>query len=194
MVAPTASSETDPRSAIRRHLRAGEGILWVGQPNVSAYALRGAWYLLPFSLLWGGFAISWEVIAIARGAPILFAAWGIPFVVIGLYMIFGRLYVARREAQRTVYGVTDRRILILSGAFRQTFTEIAVNGMPVMQLEEQGSGLGTIIFSAGGGTYRAPPGWPTMGSYARTPMFESVPDANEVYRLIQDAKAAAPAS
>lgn len=94
----------------------------------------------PVFIVGGGFAISREVIAIARGVPILFAAWGIPFVVIGLYMIFGRLYVARREAHCTVYRVTGR----------------------------------------------APTREPRCS--------KSVPDANKVYRLIQDAKAAAPAS
>ena len=190
MIAPGRGTVGDPRSAIRPLLLPGEAITWVGQPDVSAYAMRGAWYLIPFSLLWGGFAIFWEVTAIATAAPPLFAAWGVPFVAIGLYMIFGRLYVARREAQRTVYALTDRRIVIVTGAFRPTITEIDVSFMPITQLVEHGSGLGTITFGSGGGTFRPPPGWPTMGSYTRPAAFESVPNAKDVYRLIQDAKAA----
>lgn len=184
-------SANDPRNVFRPRLLAGESILWVGGPEVRPYALRGAWYLMPFSLLWGGFAIFWEVGVISSGAPFLFSIWGIPFVLIGLYMIFGRIFVARREAQRTMYGVTNQRILLMTGAFRPTFTEIALTDLPVIQLEEQGSGLGTITFGAGGGVFRVPPGWPTMGSYTRPLMFASIRDADRVYRTVQDAKAAA---
>ena len=59
-------------SPLRSLLRPGERVLWEGQPDVWAYSMRGAWYLIPFSLLWGGFAIFWEVMAITSEAPVFF--------------------------------------------------------------------------------------------------------------------------
>lgn len=177
--------------AIRPLLRPGERILWQGQPDVWAFSMRGAWYLIPFSLMWGGFAIFWELMAFGSGAGLFFLIWGIPFVLIGLYLIFGRIYVARREAQRTHYAVTDSRLVILGGAFSRRTTEIALTDLPPAQLEEQASGLGTITFGVSIGGFRPPPGWPTMGSFAQAPAFTSIPEAGRVYRLIQDAKAAA---
>ena len=165
-------------------------MLWAGQPDVRTYALQGAWYLIPFSIMWGGFAIFWEVSVLLRGGPLLFALWGLPFVAMGLYLIFGRLLVARREAHRTVYVVTDQRVWLLTGPFRQNLTEIAIGELPVVQLEVRPSGVGRITFGSGGSFFRPPPGWPMGGMSGRPTAFESIPDASRVYRVIQDAKAA----
>lgn len=171
-------------------LRPGERILWQGRPDMRAYSLRGAWYMIPFSLMWGGFAIFWEVGVVSSGAPLFFDLWGVPFVAVGLYMIFGRILVARREAARTQYVVTDKRVIIVSGAFGRRLLELALQDLPPTQLEVRGaSGLGTITFGATLG-YRVPQGWPTMGLYGQAPAFVSIPDATRVYQLVQDAKAA----
>lgn len=174
-------------------LRSDERVLWQGQPDVWAYAMRGAWYLIPFSLLWGGFAIFWEISAVTSGAGPFFALWGLFFVAIGLYLIFGRILVARREAYRTNYAVTNQRVLIVGGAFARRTTEMALADLPPTQLDEGASGLGTITFGAISG-FRPPPGWPTMGTYAQVPAFTSIRDAARIYRIIQDAKVAARAT
>lgn len=183
------SREVDSRA--RALLRGDERLIWEGRPDVRAFVLRGAWYLVPFSLLWGGFALFWEFSVLRSGAPPLFALWGLPFVGIGIYMIIGRPLVARREAQRTVYALTDRRILIAGGAFGRSIVELDLRDLPPTQLDERGDGIGTITFGGIGGTFRAPPGWPTMGMYARPPAFASIPDARRVYGLLQDAREAA---
>jgi hypothetical protein len=174
-------------STLHAQLRPGERVLWEGRPDVRAYSLRGAWYLIPFSLLWGGFAIFWEATALTSRAGLFFTLWGIPFVLFGLYLIFGRLLVARREAMRTVYAVTDRRILIESGAFRPRFAEIDLRDMPGSQLEVRSDGIGTITLGPTLGI-RLPPGWPAGGIYARTPALESIPSASRVYEILQDAR------
>ena len=171
-------------------LHPGERVLWQGEPDMWAYSMRGAWYLIPFSLLWGGFAIFWEISAIASGAGPFFALWGVPFIAVGLYLIFGRILVARREASRTHYAVTDQRVVILGGAFTRRTIEMALTDLPPCQLEQGGQGLGTITFGTAISGFRPPPGWPTMGMYAQSPSFAAIPDAARVYRIIQDAREA----
>ena len=171
-------------------LPTGERMLWQGQPDVWEYSMRGAWYLIPFSILWGGFAVFWELSVVTSGRDPFFALWGIPFVIAGLYLIFGRIYVARREARRTRYAVTDRRVLIQTGAFTERTIEMAIADLPPTQLEQGRSGLGTITFGAVG-LFRPPPGWPTVGLYQSVPAFASIPDAARVFRIVQEAKAAA---
>jgi hypothetical protein len=175
-------------SPLRIHLRPGERVLWEGRPDVWSYSMRGAWYLIPFSLLWGGFAIFWEATAITSGAPIFFLLWGIPFVVMGLYLIIGRLVVARREAANTVYAITDRRVLIETGAFRRTFVQLDLRDLPASQLEERAGGLGTITLGPTLGFMRMPPGWPLGGMYGQPPAFTAIPDAARVYETLQEAK------
>jgi hypothetical protein len=65
--------------------------------------------------MWGGFAVFWESQVIRSDAPILFRLWGIPFVLVGCYIVFGRfIYKSRRKA-RTAYGLTKGRALISVG-------------------------------------------------------------------------------
>jgi hypothetical protein len=153
--------------------------------------MRGAWYLIPFSLVWGVFAIFWEATAITSGAPIFFKLWGIPFVLAGLYLIFGRILVARREAANTFYAISDSRVLIQSGAFRRTFTELDLRDLPASQLEERSDRSGTITLGPVMGLMRMPPGWPMAGMYGRPPALEAISGAARVYQTLQDAKAAA---
>ena len=177
-------------SPIRQVLRPGETVLWAGAQNVAAYALRGAWFLIPFSLLWGGFAIFWEISALLT-RPLPFALFGVPFVVIGLYLIFGRIYVALREAEHTSYAITDRRVLIVTGAFGQRLLELDLRDLPTAQLEDLGRGLGTVTLGASISPFRAPPGWPTFGTYTRPAAFEMISEARRVFEILQDAKAEA---
>ncbi len=69
--------------------------------------------MVPFSIMWGGFAVFWELGVLATGAPAFFDLWGLPFVALGLYLIFGRFIYKRRQKERTVYGVTDQRGIVL---------------------------------------------------------------------------------
>lgn len=45
---------------LRTELFAGETLLWSGQPEQKVLFHQQDWFAVPFSLLWGGFAIFWE--------------------------------------------------------------------------------------------------------------------------------------
>ena len=91
---------SDPQAAakVQPELMSGESLYWAGMPNRGVIFHSDDWTMVPFSLLWGGFAIFWETGALGYwgkgprgGVPSLFMAiWGIPFIVIGQYMIWGR--------------------------------------------------------------------------------------------------------
>jgi hypothetical protein len=93
----------DPQAAMKlqSELSSGERIQWATMPNTRIIFHSDDWYLVPFSLLWGGFAIFWEAGVLgfwetnAKPHPIswFMSLWGIPFIVIGQYLIWGRFAV-----------------------------------------------------------------------------------------------------
>ena len=175
----------------------GERLLWTGQPDPNRHFDRLDLYLVPFSLVWGGFAIFWEIAAIGSGDPFFFL-WGIPFVAMGLYLIAGRFFVKARRKRRTYYAVTDRRVLsvVRGGATRAMF----LNLIPTINARIREDGSGSVVF--GNAMW-----W--QGSYANTGLdffargyegdavaFYDLRDAREVVDLVnelrsrQDANAA----
>src|SRR5688572_9125120 len=108
---------------IEKELSAGERLVWSGQPRDGIRLRPVDAFLIPFSLLWCGFALFWEVMALTatskQAGPIgyVFPLFGIPFVLVGLYLVIGRFMVDARMRARTFYGVTNERIIIVSGLF-----------------------------------------------------------------------------
>jgi len=51
--------------------------------------------MIPFSLMWGGFLVlfgEFQGRELQGGALVLSILWGVPFVLVGLYMIVGRFF------------------------------------------------------------------------------------------------------
>lgn len=109
------SGMNDPRSRILPILRQGEQLLWVGQPDSRVRFTAADGFLVPFSILWGGFAVFWEIMAVTTARQSYFWIFGIPFVLVGLYFIFGRFIFKKRRKLVTAYGLTDRRAIVCVG-------------------------------------------------------------------------------
>ena len=110
------SGVDDARAQLEPYLLEGESLLWWGRPDPTKHLGKSDFFVVPFSLLWGGFAVVWEVGVLTSGAPAGFVAFGLVFVAIGLYMIFGRFIVKVRRKRRTAYGLTDQRVLVAVGS------------------------------------------------------------------------------
>lgn len=174
----------DASSAFRDELSPGERLLWSGRPQ-QGLMLRGSDALLiPFSLLWGGFAVFWEASAVRGGAPFFFKLWGIPFVLVGLYITVGRFLFDAWQRARTLYAVTDQRALILSGLFTRNVRSLGVKSLSDINFSSGRDGKGTITLGPTNPLGAWNTSWPGMNRHA-APTFEMIDDARRVYELLR---------
>lgn len=180
-----------PSTILQHELAAGEYLLWNGQPKSG---LRLGWYdlfLIPFSFLWAGFAVFWELGVISSGAPFFFVLWGIPFLLLGAYITIGRFFVDALIRSRTQYAVTNERILIIGTFPSRSVKSLPLQGLSQITIEERRDGSGVITFGMPipfASWYRATP-WPWWGRRL-SPAFDELADARAVYELIRRAQRA----
>lgn len=164
------------RRTLNEILRDNERVLWEGMPAQGIRLNSEDVFLIPFSLLWCGFAIFWETMVLSSGAPAFFAVWGIPFICAGLYFVFGRFLHAAWMAKHTGYALTDQRIIIIE---RKSVTTLPIKQIPSLEIRNHRSGLGTIFFEPRSYYRRNGRRYSTSRK-----AFQHIENANEVYRLI----------
>lgn len=174
---------------IQKELSPGESLVWSGRPQ-QGVLLRGSdVFLIPFSLLWGGFAIFWEYRVYTSGAPLFFLFFGGVFVVVALHLIFGRFVVDSIKRKGTHYGVTNDRVLILSEFPTRKLKSLNLRTLTDITFSNRSDGSGSITF---GPQHPITPwmsgmSWPGMGQY-QSPMFELIRNVKTVYEIIRDAQ------
>ena len=181
----------DAELVMTTEIEPSERLLWAGKPRQGVFLRASDAFLIPFSLMWGGFAIFWEATVVSQGAPFFFALWGIPFVLVGLYFIVGRFVVDAWCRARTVYGVTSERIVIISHVFHYSVKSLNLATLTDVTLYERSDRSGTISFGLIQPIYFW--WWWTnmhwMGSHFNlVPTLESVENAKSVYVTIRTAQ------
>jgi hypothetical protein len=115
--------------------------------------------------------------------------WGIPFVCIGTYMMFGRFFYQRWVQSNTFYAVTNQRILILNTARGRTIQALFHNQLPDITKTVNKKGIGSLLFGGDprmGGMTTMPLGSPVIGQrrVALAPAFANIKDVDKVYEII----------
>lgn len=185
---------TSAEQIIRQELTSDETLIWNGRPKQGIKLRSSDIFLIPFSLMWGGFAIFWETSVLftiknAGPAGIIGSIFGIPFVIIGLYLIFGRFIVDSKQRQNTFYGLTNKRIIIISGIFTRKIDTVNLTTLPNISLNEKSDGTGTILLglpSPWGYMGNLNAAWPGMPK--TSPSLEMIDNVREVYTNIQAAQ------
>lgn len=182
---------------IQQNLYPSETILWSGQPLTSILFHGSDWFSIPFAVFWSVFTFFWEYSATNHfgqdgSPPWFFALWGIPFILAGQYMLWGRFVYATWQKQKVLYAVTNRRVMVITRAFSGKFVDGDLRNLSSVSLTTRNDGAGTIEFSPqpddGGQS-----GWSTNGYRNRNQMgvdlsrlaFYDIANVREVYQTIQ---------
>jgi hypothetical protein len=123
-------------------------------------------------------------------SSVFFPLWGVPFVLIGLYFLVGRLFVRRWLRARTLYAVTDRRAIVIapSWARRESTTSVWLSSYPPVESRLASDGRGTLwIGSLGPARWLgSEPAWPGGRSMtANAVVLADIRDAAGVYATIR---------
>jgi len=174
---------------LRSYLLTGEHILWNGKPKQGIQFQSSDAFLIPFSLLWGGFAIFWNFSVWEADAPSFFRLWGLPFLFIGIYLIFGRFLHDAYIRTHIYYAVTNQRVLVYNGGMGKSLKSLDIASLPTLDLTERRNRSGTISFEPSSSLFDSFYGWnsfrawvPTLGGSVR---FLDIPDARKVYEIIR---------
>jgi hypothetical protein len=163
----------------------GERLLWSGTPSPGAMALSA----LPASLFgipFAGFACFWIWTAysstshMTRGAGpwAFFPLFGVPFLLVGLGMITAPLWVAL-AAGKTVYAVTERRLLIINGLGVRGVQSFTPKDVDDLLRVEGADGRGSIYFAKRSFTS-------SRGAQVSSRIgFVGIPDVRHVEQLIR---------
>ena len=172
----------DIQSELRQHLDNNEKLLWTGQPKKGIVFRTADVLLIPFSVLWCGFAIFWMYMASQSSG--VFALFGVPFVIIGLIFVFGRFIIDSKQRENTYYGLTEDRIIIKSGVFSKSVKSLNIRTLSDIEYNEKNDGSGTVSIGPknpmmiwGNGMNW----WPGMKA---TPQLDLITNVRKVYNQI----------
>ena len=137
----------DAQADVQPFLQGGESLLWSGRPRRGIRLQASDAMMIPFSLMWGGFAIFWELSVLRMHAPWFFKLWGVPFVVIGLHMMVGRFFFDAARRAKTLYAVTSQRVMIVGGRGKAV-ASFPLPQIPSVTTTEGRDGFGSVLLGS----------------------------------------------
>jgi hypothetical protein len=160
-------------------LKTGENLLWVGQPDPKHLALQGLPLAL-FGLAFTAASLVFGFIGPGFYLPVII------FLLTGLVMMSSPWWMYR-EGSKTVYAVTDKRLLIITGGGSpsvQSFDDSRFGSIAKIEAVERSNGSGDIVFARKVNRYHDSDG------SSRTKIepigFFGIPDVRSVEKLVRD--------
>lgn len=188
--------EHEPVPGLPAELPSGERILWQGSPTLGALALR-AFHVRKVALYFA-LLIGWRFASsLADGAGVAGAAvqalWTMPMAVLGLGLLVGLAWHARRT---TIYTITTRRVVLRFGLALPMTVNVPFTIVESADLRTWRDGTGDLTLALGGSGRIA---WLHLWPHARPwklarpqPMLRGLARPEAVAALLADALAGAP--
>lgn len=189
----------DNQPEVRPHdLLPGERVLWSGRPK-SGLRMEGRDFVnLPFGIVFTGFALFWTTMAfsLTRSANtptpfrIFFPLFGVPFMLAGLWVMFGSIIARSIHSKKTAYAITERRIITVIEGGNRTVTSIDLERILSTTLTEGKDGIGSISYSISSRDLERLRIGGRLSNPLNAMTLESIADAASAYRTLESARAA----
>ena len=121
-------------------------------------------------------------------ADLSFSLFGLPFLVVGIYVIFGRFWVDMSLRRNLSYFVTNKRILIERRSTGSNTKSLDIGRLPALELDERSDGSGSIRFGTSGGWLAGNNLGMWQPTFDPTPQFIRISNVRSVYEIIQEQK------
>jgi hypothetical protein len=177
----------DIENQLRPDLGKDERLLWTGRPKTGIRLRVTDIFVIPFSLLWFGFAIFWEYEVLKMGVNFM-AFFGIPFILAGLYMTIGRFFHDAWKRKKTVYGISNTHVFIKSSFFEKNTKVIDIKNIAEINYKEKSDGSGTITFGNTDFRYEIFRGMGYRRAAMMPPSLDFIEDVSGVYAVLMGLK------
>jgi len=146
----------DLAALVDAEMGSGERVVWLGRPIPSRFARMSLGRVL-FGIPWTAFALFWIAGAsgfkrpdFSRGFSLFALIWGIPFVLIGLWMLSSPIWMLRK-ATRTAYVITDKRALVVEAHTWRggTVRSLEPDCLTDLRRTQYRDGSGNLVFARG---------------------------------------------
>jgi membrane protein YdbS with pleckstrin-like domain len=178
-------------SRLEKHLKPNEKLIWSGKPVKKAFILPGL-VSIPFGLIFLVFSLFWMQMAASMGVPAFFTLFSLPFVLVGVLVMFGPSVFQLMRYRNTEYMITDKRIITQTGAIGldtrfvdfEKIQEVYVQ----IGIADRIFGTGTLIAMTAGLSGFFPSGSQGYGAmHGLRPSFSALKEPYRVQKLLQEA-------
>ena len=129
----------------------GDFVLWRGRPEKGITFSGGDIFTTLFGIAWFAFVLFWFGGVISSGAPFPMVIFGIPFFLIGIYLVGGKVILTELMKSRTAYVITNKAIIKRCG---RRIDVLYSKDKYTMQVYSHRNGTTTFIFDTNVVTHR----------------------------------------
>lgn len=168
---------------VNPYLDVNEDVVWCDKPAKKFVFTSADIFTTLFGAVWLSFSVFWVFSAYMStestdGTFNIFPLFGIPFVVVGLYLLLFRHIVSFAKRKNMVYALTNKRALIVHTGKRQYVQEYRYENISNIQMKCDDNDIGSIFFLTGEVRYN------NGRSYSSTSGIFGIKDTKKVYKIL----------
>jgi len=171
------------KNTILKELAADEHLQWSGQPRQGFFIRQDELIAVPHGLIVGVAAFAFVYNAYLNNVENIINVWGYLIILVGLYVMFGRYFHAIKKRKHIFYGVTNKRVIIISGIIFISTNSLILGDLSHIELKNNKNGYDDILLEPEG------PMFVLRGYNDKPPVgFYDIENAEHVYKLITGIK------